>query len=273
MSSLDLITLANVREWLNTTGKATSAMSTVDDALLARLVTAVSAFASQFLQRNLQPTSYVETYNGTDTRMLPVRNPPIISVSLLTIGTTAIAARTAPGQAGYAFDAQMLYLDGCRTFCRGVQNIAVSYRAGLQLSDTTAVPSPIAPLSVTTLSRPWNSDQGVVHASGGAAFTKVTTAPSVAGTYQLTQDSAKNWQYVFAAADAGMGIVISYGYTPEDVVQGLVELAGERFKVRGRIGESSQVQGAGLSVSFSQRDMNATIRQLLFPYRNVVPVQ
>lgn len=275
MSPGDLITLANIRDWLNT---GSLPLPTSSDALLARLVSSVSLFAKSYLQRDLKPANYTEVRNGGDTRQMFVRNRPIISVSSLTIYTTVIAARTTVGGAGYAFDDSSIYLDACggygngySQFPRGVQNISIAYRAGLQTSDPVSVPSPVASVSVTTLSRPWNSDQGVTYANG-TPLTLVTVSPTVAGTYQVKADTGGTAEYVFATGDAGAGVVISYGYTPEDVVQALVELAGERFKSRGRIGETSQIGGHGITVAFSQKDMGPAIKMLLSSYRNVVPV-
>jgi hypothetical protein len=271
VSPLDLITIQNVKDWLNSTGQVQ--FPTGSDQLLQRLVTAVSAFATKYLQRTLQPANYSEVYNGFDTRAITLRNSPVISVSSVTLGTQAITARTQVGSYGYAFDSSTLYMDGGGIFCRGVQNVAVSYRAGLQQTDATTVASnpSASPLTVTQLSRPWNSDQGVAY-SMGAPFTPVTVPPTVAGTYQLIADSSGTAQYNFATADAGAAITVTYGYTPEDVVQALVEIAGERFKARSRIGEVSQNLGHGQVVSFSRLDMNESIRTLLNPWRVVTPI-
>ena len=276
-STKDLFTLQNLKDWLNTSNVAFPATS---DTVLARLVTTASLFATSYLQRQLQPTTYSEVRNGLDRRRMFLLNRPIISVTTLTVNTTVISARTQVGGSGYVFDENSLYLDGAggfgvgygfSSFPNGIQNVYITYRAGLQTSDVAAIPNPIAPLSVTSLSRPWNSDQGVTYANG-TALTLVASSPAV-GQYAVGRDSQGTAEYQFNATDAGSGIVISYGYTPEDIVQALCELAGERYKARQRIGEVSQtVGGQGTTVAFSQKDMNDTIRALLQPYKNVTPV-
>ncbi len=272
MNAGDLFFLQNVKDWLATDGKAYPSAS---DAILQRLVSAASAFAGSYLQRTLQPTGYSEVYNGFDTTRLMLRRTPILSVSSLVIGTSAILPRAAPGQAGFAFDANMLYLEGSRSFCRGVQNIAVAYRAGLQQSDTLAVPSSPYTIGVGAglLSKPWNSDQGVAYASTGIAFTRILGSPSAAGTYQVGADAGGVPQYVFSSSDAAASVAITYGYTPGEIVQALIELVGERYKVRSRVGQNSQNLGHGQVVSFSQKDLNATAKLMLAPWRNVVPVE
>ena len=282
MTTVALVALAKVKEWL----APSSAQPFPDSSngLLGRLVGAASAFAIQYLQRPVVPATFSEIYNGNDQRILPLRQRPVILVRSLTIVTTAIAARAQPGSFGFVADNQSVYLDGCSSinwgaygvFVRGVQNIAITYDAGYQQADAWSVPSAVAPATLPAvdtadLLRPWNSDRGVAYATG-AAFTLVTTAPTSAGTYQLTTDVQGNTQYVFATADVGASIVITYGYTPEDVAQAIVELVGERYKARGRIGETSHAVGPNQNVSFSQRDMSPAIKAMLNPYRNVVPI-
>lgn len=277
MSAIDLITLQNVKDWLNSSGTAGFPSGTNADSLYARVVTGVSQFATSYLQRTLQPASYTEVRNGDGQRSMMLRQRPIVSVTSLMIGTTSIPARTQPGAYGFVADDTTLYLDGglwafsygygYGRFPRGVQNISIVYRAGFQQADTVTVATTV---SVSTLSRPWNSDQGIVK-SDGTMFTKVTGAPSV-GQYQLGVDSSKTAQYLFNAADVGATVTITYGYTPEDVAQALIELAGERLKVIRRIGETSQVMAQGGTAAFSQKDMNEAVRTMLQPYRNVIPI-
>lgn len=264
-----LVTLASVKDWLNTTGNGPFPPN--DDVLLGRILASVSTFVTSYLSRAIAPKTYVEVYNGNGHSTLPLRQTPVLLVRSLTVGSTSIAARTSIGQLGFVADENGVYLDGCGTFWRGVQNVSVTYDAGYQQSDTWTIPTPSV-IDTPSLSRPWNTDRGVAYASG-AALTLVTVPPTVAGTYQLGTDSLGNTQYVFAAADIGASVVITYGYTPEDVAQALIELVGERYKVRSRIGLASTSLNGVQTNSFSQKDMNATIRTMLAPYRSVAPVQ
>ena len=274
MNAADLVTIGNVKDWLSSGAQVanpTGTFPTGSDQLLGRLVTATSRMVVSYLQRNIQPANYVETYNGDDTREIMLRNSPVLSVSSLVIGTTAVTARTQVGSYGYAFDSTSLYLSHTG-FWRGVQNVAVSYRAGYQASDTTAVPA-TGPLTVSQLSRPWNSDQGITYASTGIAFTPVTVAPTVAGTYQISTDTAGSAQYLFDSADANTAIVVTYGYTPEDIAQAVIEIVGERFLARSRIGETSKNIGHGQTVALSREAMNSAVKLMLQPYRQIVPIQ
>lgn len=268
-----LIALQDVKSWLQ--GDPSKDFPAANNAILERIIGAVSNYVLQYISGPVAPLTFTELYNGRDRPTLTLRQQPVISVQSLTVGSTSFTARTGLTGSGYVFDdTSVTLVDGC--FWRGAQNVQVIYEAGYQTSDAvTVATSPDAPpagsVSAQDLSRAWNSDRGVAYANG-TALTLVTTAPSVAGTYQVTQDSKGYGLYVFAAADVGASITITYGFTPEDMGQALIELAGERFRARNRIGESSQSVGGHVTTSFSQRDMNATIRSLLAPFRNVVPV-
>lgn len=75
---------------------------------------------------------------------------------------------------------------------------------------------------------------------------------------------------------AGRPVVVSYsaGYAtlPEAIEQATIELVGEAFRRRDRIGQSSKTLGGQETVSFSTADMNATIAAALATYRAVAPV-
>jgi hypothetical protein len=284
VSFAPLITLASVQEWLATGGTGDPYPSG-DSALLGRLIGAVSSFAVTYLSRPIVPATFSEVYNGRGTSWITLRQQPIISVASLVVGTTSIAARTTVGQFGYAFTDSSIAIDestsafayggSCQGygpgFYRGIQNVAVTYDAGYQTSDAVAVPY-VSPFSIDTgdLSRPWNADRGVAYANS-TALARVTGAPSL-GQYQVTGDPPHSAsQYAFAAADMGAALTITYGFTPEDIAQALIELVGERFKARSRIGEVSR----GLQqqpATFSQKDMNASVKALLANWKNVVPI-
>jgi len=73
----------------------------------------------------------------------------------------------------------------------------------------------------------------------------------------------------------GLPVVVSYtaGYatTPPDVAQAVVELVGEAFRRRDRIGVSSKTLGGQETVAFSLKDMNDTASALLSPYQVLAP--
>lgn len=62
-----------------------------------------------------------------------------------------------------------------------------------------------------------------------------------------------------------------YATPPAPVAQAVVELVGEAFRRRDRIGQVSKSLSGGVGevVAFSQQNMNATIAAMLAPYRRV----
>jgi hypothetical protein len=73
----------------------------------------------------------------------------------------------------------------------------------------------------------------------------------------------------------GLPVVVSYtaGYaaTPPDIAQAAIELVGEAFRRRDRIGLSSKSLGGQEVVGFSLKDMNDAVRALLAPYQVLAP--
>lgn len=74
----------------------------------------------------------------------------------------------------------------------------------------------------------------------------------------------------------GAPVVVDYtaGYAvvPPAVQQAVNELAGEAFRRRERIGQTSRTLGGQETVAFLTTDMNAAIKSMLAPYQSVVPV-
>lgn len=272
----DLTTLAAVKTWLNTSGQP---YPPGDDANLSALITRASRFIQAYLSRAIPPADYVETRNGTGTGSLFLRNRPVLSVSALTVYTTAIQQATSPDAVGYLFDDSRVYLPGT-IFPAGVQNIKVAYTAGFQATAQIVVPDNGTPLSVAGLSGTsavdgtpagsWNSDRGVVLADG-TVLAKAASDPA-AGQYALKAGGDGTYAYVFNAAQNGASATVTYGYTPAEIEECAVELVGERAKVRNRIGQVSVHLGPSQTVSYSQKDFNDFVRTTLNQYKNVVPV-
>lgn len=132
----DLTTVANASSWLGLT-------TATDDALVQRLITAISVTIAGYCSQNLVSQSYTETRNGTGGAKLMLKQGPITAVASLTIDAIAIPVRTAPGQTGYYFDTDFLYVDGyaftrpgtspnlyLRSTSAGAQNVVIAYTAG-----------------------------------------------------------------------------------------------------------------------------------------------
>ncbi len=277
-SPIDLTTLANVKAWLAIT-------TTNSDALLSSLITAMSRTIYSNLGRaSLLPRTFTERYDGQANHRMYLRNWPVLSVSSLVNWGTTIPQGTPPGPNqpipnGFiiqpwdgtppgqpqAIDiyGQYIYF-GNYAFSRGRQNVSIVYEAGYQVTGE-AWTVPTTPFQVTALAQygPWWSDQGVTYAATGVALVPVASGPTV-GQY-----SVSTGLYTFSAADAGKGVLISYGFLPQDVVEVATELVGERFSYMGRIGLTSKSLGGQETMAYSQRPIPPTLDLMLQPFRAV----
>lgn len=266
-----LVALQDVKDWLG--GTPGTAFPSGSDPVLVRIIGSISNFVTAYLNGPVAPATFSEVYNGTGRKVLWLRQQPVLSVRSLSVDSTTFAARVGPTGSGYVFDSTSVSMhESC--FWHGLQNVQVTYDAGYQTTDPVIVEAntdnpPAGSVKASDLSRPWNSDRGLAYANG-SALTLVSGAPAQ-GQYQVTQDSKGYGLYLLNALDIGAAVVVTYGYTPEDIGQAVLEFVSERYKNRNRIGEVSQ-NFKGTVVSFSQKDMNATIKTLLAPYRNVVPI-
>ena len=263
----DLTTLANVQAWLNAGSNAPYPPD--GNALLARLITACSAFIQNYLSLSFVPTVQTEKYNGTGQSALFLRKRPVINVSAVSINGTSIPAQPSALQTGFVFDDTRVYLYGW-TFGSGFQNISVSYTSGYQAKTTQTIPTDGVPLSTSGFPLPWNADMGVM--VNGVSFAAITNGNPAQGEYKVDVDNNGYPQYTFNAADAAAAALITYGYTPYDIEQVCVEVVGEAFKRRSRIGQTSVNMADGQVVNFSLKDFNEANKSLLNQYKNVVPV-
>lgn len=261
-----LTSLPVVQAWLG--------ISTPDDnGLLARLIGSASRAVHGYLQRpSLLLHPCAETYDGPGGGRLLLRQWPVLSVASLSVGASPVPAAAAYGQSGYRLEAwdgyppgspQALDLSGY-AYSPGAGNVAVAYTAGYAVLDEPHTVPTAAPLSVavTAPCGPWAADQGVTLADG-------TPLTAVTGTPAAGQYSVQSGRYAFAAADAGTAVLVSYGFVPADVEQACVELVGERYRTKDRIGENSKTLGGQETVSFSTDSMNKHVRELLQPFRRL----
>lgn len=243
----DLTVLTNVKGWLGI-GTATDA-----DANLARLISAVSGTIKRYTSKGILYQSYSEVYNGNGKTLLMLRQLPVVSITSLYLDAqkSTLCPLSVGGQAGYLIeDKQAIRLIGY-IFPKGSQNISVTYPAGYQtLNEAQEVPAtPFTIDGTIQLGDLWRSDLGVTYADS-TALTLVTGVPTV-GQYAVSLAGV----YQFAAADAGATVLISYNSVPRDLESVVIELVGERYRTKSRIGEVSKVL-AGETTSYSQKDMN-----------------
>ena len=137
----DLCALADVTAWLQT---GQNPFPAVDDALLARLITAASQFIESWLQRQIAVGDWIEVRDGNGGQRLAFANFPVSQVWSLSIDGLNIPPALSPGGitggfgAGYVFSPTELALRGY-VFTRRAQNVSVTYTAGY-----ASVPADIA---------------------------------------------------------------------------------------------------------------------------------
>jgi hypothetical protein len=276
MAASDLAALADIKAWLS----GSSGIGSSDDALIARLITDVSGAITAYLGRPaLMPHLFVERLDGNGKTRLYLRHYPVLAVSSLVIDRASISAAPIPAAGtpwakGYLVErwdglppGRPQALDVFHTFYRnGRQNVLVDYTAGYAVeNEAAAVPAVPGPYAVTAAAPfgPWASDAGVTYADG-AAVAAVAGAPS-AGQYNVS-----GGVYTFAAADAGAGVLISYGFIPAAINNACIEWVAERYRYRTRVGQSAQTVQGQQTASYSLKDMPDFVRGSLDPYRSVV---
>jgi hypothetical protein len=119
----DLTTLANVEAWLKLQP------GNDDEALLSRLITAVSDMVERWCNRPFLTEDFTETRDGTGSNRMAFGNFPVTAVESVVIDGRVIPAGDAVQTPGFYFKKTMLYLNGYR-FLAGSGNVALSYTAG-----------------------------------------------------------------------------------------------------------------------------------------------
>ena len=271
----NLTTLDNVTAWLNP-------QTTTDNALFTRLIGSASRTILSYIQRpTVFQNTFSETYDGTGTARMVLRNWPVISVSSLIVNTVTVTQAPAYGQSGFILEPwdgyppgrpQWLNLYGYSftrandtRYTNGLGNVQVVYKAGFVIQNE-AQTVPASGTYIVTANQPhgtWAVDQGVTYANG-TALTLVTGTPST-GQY-----TAAKGVYTFAAGDASQAVLISYSYIPSDIEQACLEIVGERYRTRDRIGQKSKVLGGQETVSYDTSAMNPYVKTLLQPYKRII---
>lgn len=245
--------------------------ASISDPVLQRLISALSAYVQNWLNRTIANTDYIEMRNGVGGARMCTKQFPITSVAGVSVNGLPVQARaplapnmTYTNAGGYVFDDISVMLSGW-CFARGYQNIALQYAAGFLISDEAQTIPAVSPYTLTTFARWSAGDRGVVYASSGVALAKVTGAPNV-GEYAVDGSV-----YTFAAADAGIGVLISYAYVPFDIEQAVIDILGDWFKYRDRIGELSKgIEGQ--TISFVNSAITARALGVLQQYKLTAPI-
>lgn len=291
MAASDLCALQDVSDWLSAGG---TALQSTANPLIQRLITGLSSGIYSYLSRQLIiPRTITERYDGVSSPRLVLRNYPIISVSGLLVNGTSRMSGTYPtgGSAsagwppnGYLFQPwdgllpgkpQALDLFAFGSFSWGRENVQVTYTAGYQVSNEVAtVPAGGGLLAPQAPQGPWASDMGVSYADGTPLTSVASGTTPSAGQYVPPSGvgcAGTPSNYTFAAADAGEGILLNYGFVPAALNSACIEWVAERYRYMGRVGQKSETTAGQQTASYDLSGVPNFVKVILDPYRCVVP--
>lgn len=266
-----LATREQVKQWLQS---ASVQFTTTDDPLLDSLIKRVSGVVYGYLSRpNFARHTVTERRDGQQSNAILLREWPVTSVTSVTVGNTIIPQCASLVDAGWYLEPwnslppginQRLVLRG-HVFTRGIANVQIVYTAGYSVSnETQIVEDSDHTANVDCFSGAFIQDDGVTY--NGNALTKIEIGSPTASQYKV--DNAGT--YTFNTALDDDPVLISYSYVPAPVNQAVIELIGERYRYKDRIGMSSRSSATGETTSFSLKDIPDAVRLMLQPYQNVV---
>lgn len=290
----DLTTLANVKMYAQTTNPSTNTL-TQDDALIGALITGLSQSLLQLISRfAILRATYTDVFDGTGGewmgQMRALRYRPTLSVSALSINGSAvppISSTTTPNGSGYTFDPwdgvppgrlQFLKLSGYGfTPNWAPNNCSVTYTAGFGSSEEWAAAASVVPASPNGL---LVRDDGVTYVESGKALVRVADDPDE-GEYvppnplslpaSTTLPSGPTSDYIFAEADYGSMVDISYSYVPTAIEMAARMWIADQYKYTSRLGERTVSQGGVITAGYNIVDMPSLCKLLLGPYIDVNP--
>lgn len=271
-----LTTLAHAKDWLGIEESNTSS-----DAYLTRLIKSASQFALNYMQRDsISSNQYDEVYDGYGNTFMMLRQFPATDVLAVSLNGKPIAAAggdgiNTPFTSGYVLEAPKSAPSQQRLSVYNMifphlrSSIYVQYMAGYkQNAEPHVVPDDPGPYTVYT-DFTWLEDLGVTLANGTPLLRVEEPASDLMNMqYSVSADGTYN----FSDYQALVPVRIAYSYVPADVEQAVWELVGERYRAQERIGLNSKSLGGQETVSYDIRAMNPYIRELLNPYKRVVPV-
>ena len=275
-NGIELTTLDHVKAWL-----AIDESNTDSDDYLLLLIKSASRFALNYMQRDsMAATQYDEMYDGYGKSYMVLRQYPAIDVLALSFNGVPVSEATGNGITtpfadGFVLESpnvaptqQRLSLFG-RVFPHQRSSVYVSYRAGYLKSNESHTITNAYGFYQAQTSNTWLEDDGV-KLSNGTALTRVYVDPADLAPMQYCVD--EDGLYSFDSAQNNATVLISYSFVPPDVEQAVWELVGERYRAQDRIGLNSKTLGGQETVSYDIRSMSPYIRELLNPYKRVVPV-
>ena len=283
-SPIDLTTLAYLQNYL------AFGTSTADSAQLQRLITAASQTILTYTGRKLFVYPFSETYDGTGTALLTLKNWPIVAVTLVEIYASCgpwggggfqvqpvfpVQPQVIPpsqnGQPGYIFDpsAGTIILIGGYSFAYGTRNVKVNYVAGF--TETFPENQTVTAGTVTLNNQSaFVQDFGVVYATGpsaGTALTLVASSPAQ-GQYTVTPLGV----YGFNAADNTVLVTVTYQFSqpPYDLQDACCEIAAVEYRRIQHLDQDSQAM-VEATTNFSRLSIPRLAQLRLDQYKNRLP--
>ena len=261
-------------------------------ALQQRLITAASKTAITTIGRNPMVAPYSETYDGTGTALLVLRNWPIVSVSQVQIfgsgwpwggwgGCFTVqpvfpsqpqvipVANQPNGQPGYIFDGRQgtVILVGGYCFPYGVRNVNVNYLAGF--TETFPENQTITGGTVTLNNgSTWVANVAVAYAASGVLLTLITSGSPAAGQYTVSPLGV----YGFSSADEADLVTVTYqfGQPPYDLQDAVCEIAAVEYRRLQHIDQDSQAM-AEATTSFTRLAIPRLASMRLEQYKSKIP--
>lgn len=122
----DMTHVETVKEWL-------SIEDNTDDAMLGRLISAVSAWVEKYVGRTILEDDYDEYYTCQGERSIELHNYPVTAVDLVEVDGEEVDESTEYGTPGWVLDGSTLRYNGGTFSFRGnsySKNVHVEYSAG-----------------------------------------------------------------------------------------------------------------------------------------------
>jgi hypothetical protein len=270
MAQGDLVSLTALKAHLGV-------QSSADDILLSSMIGQISRAICTWLNRAfVLPRDVTDIFDGNGRNRIQLRNWPVVSISSVSIDGQSIPQSTDGHSFGWLLEpgdddppgAMQLLMLRSGLFPRGWQNVVVQYRAGYQISEepqTVPNATPDARIAAEQPYGPFAVDCGVTYASSGAALTPVASEPAQG---QYVVDTFGN--YLFASADSGAQVLITYGYVPHDLASCALEWAADRYRYRDRIGATSKSLGGQETAAYRITAMPDYVQQGLRSFARII---
>jgi len=278
----DLVLLDDVKAWVYKTPAGAGAGA--NDALLKSMITRFSQLCVTYVNRvPFYKSTVTETRNGYGSHKMILREWPVLSVTSVYVDNQPVSpGSSVPGSGsgwsdGYYLESwdgtvpgnpQGVTLYGS-CFPQGEMRTQISYVTGYTvLNELQTIPAANGVVTVTTQPT-WVYDEGVTFAATGVALTLVNSETPASGQYAL---GPAGGQYIFSAADVGLGVKISYDFVPVDLQQALIEWIADRYAYMTRVGVNSQTVGGQMTTSYSVKAVPDFVKMILQQYQRVIMV-